>query len=74
MKADAVLTSDHYAAIKANEYGVKTINLADVIRQSYSAKILSAAQVIQLTDKFIDQNILDTKYIRDLREEAKGWL
>lgn len=73
LKASAVLTSDHYAAIRAKEYGIDTINLADVIRQSYRSKVLTPAQVIDLTDRLINQSILDTRYIRDLREEAKGW-
>jgi predicted nucleic acid-binding protein len=74
LKASAVLTSDRYAAVRAGEYGVNTMNLADVIRQSYHSKVLTAAHVIELTDKLVDQNILDTRYIRSLREEAKGWL
>lgn len=74
LKASAVLTSDRYAATKAEEYGVKTVNLADVIRQSYHSKALDAAHTIELTDRLVNQNILDTRYIRDLREEAKGWL
>lgn len=74
LKASAVLTSDRYAAIKAEEYGVKIVNLADVIRQSYRSKALDAAHVIELADRLVNQNILNTRYIRDLREEAKSWL
>lgn len=74
LKATAVLTSDRYAAIRAEEYGIKVVNLADVIRQSYRASVLTAAHVIELSDRLVNQNILDTRYIRDLREEAKGWL
>ncbi len=74
LKASAVLTSDRYAASKAEEYGVKTVNLADVIRQSYNSKVLTSAQVVELTDTLVSQSILDTRYIRDLREEAKDWL
>jgi predicted nucleic acid-binding protein len=74
LKASAVLTSDRYAAIRAKEYGVKVVNLADVIRQSYRSRVLTTAHVIELSDRLINQNILDTRYIRDLREEAKGWL
>jgi len=36
-------------------------------------RTLTVSQVTELTDKFINQNILDTQYIRDLREEAKDW-
>lgn len=74
LKASAVLTSDRYAAIRAEEYGVKVVNLSDVIRQSYRSSVLTAAHVIELSDRLINQNILDTRYIRELREEAKGWL
>jgi predicted nucleic acid-binding protein len=31
-KAFAMLTSDRYAAIKADDYGIKVINMADIIR------------------------------------------
>lgn len=74
LKASAVLTSDRYAAIRAEECGIKTMNLADVIRQSYRSKALDATRVIELADRLVNQNILDTRYVRDLREEAKGWL
>jgi len=73
LRALAVLTSDRYAAIKAKEYGMRTMNMADIIRQFYNAKALTASQVIELIDKLLSQNILDTQYIRDLKEEAKGW-
>jgi len=49
------------------------MNVADIIRESHNAKIMTASEVIVLTDKLISQNILDTLYIRELREEAKGW-
>jgi hypothetical protein len=49
------------------------MNIADIIREAYHAKSMTAQEVIALTDKFINQNILDTLYIRELREEAKGW-
>lgn len=63
LKASAVLTSDRYTAIKAEEYGVKTVNLAEVIRQSYRSGVLTAAHVIELADRLVNQNILDTRYI-----------
>ncbi|MDE1831930.1 MAG: hypothetical protein KGI02_06100 [Thaumarchaeota archaeon] len=74
LDAFAVLTSDRYAAIKANDYGVKTLNIAYVIQQSHDAKILSSKEALKLIDTFINQNILDTQYIRELREKAKSWL
>lgn len=74
LKASAVLTSDHYAAIKAEEYNVKPMNLADVVKQSYRFKVLTAESVIELSDRLLSQSILDTEYIRNLKEEAKDWL
>lgn len=73
VRAQGLLTSDRYAALKAEAYGVKAMNIADIIREAYHAKSMTAQEVIALTDKFINQNILDTLYIRELREEAKGW-
>lgn len=73
-RAFAVLTSDRYAAIKADEDGIKVMNMADVIRKSYDARILTASKARQLINTFIVQNILDTQYIRNLGEEAKSWL
>ncbi len=49
------------------------MNIADIVKEAYDAKIMTALEVLALTDKFISQNILDTLYIRQLREEAKGW-
>ncbi len=74
VRAYALLTSDRYAALKAQAYGLQTMNVADIVKDAYNVKIMTAQEVIALTDKFINQNILDTLYIRKLREEAKGWL
>jgi len=73
VKARYLVTSDKYAALKAETYGLKVMNIADVVREAYNAKIMNAQEVTALTDTFINQNILDTLYIRELREEAKGW-
>lgn len=73
-KAFAILTSDRYAAIKADDYGIRVMNMADVLRKSYDAKILTASEARDLIDRFIDQNILHTQYVRNLGEEAKSWL
>ncbi len=67
------MTSDRYATTKAESYGLKTMNIAEVVKEAYNAKIMTALEVLDLTDKFINQNILDTVYIRKLREEAKKW-
>ena len=37
-------------------------------------RILAASEARELINTFIDQSILDTQYIRNLREEAKSWL
>lgn len=73
VRARYLVTSDKYAALKAETYGLKVMNIADVVREAYNAKIMNAQEVTALTDTFINQNILDTLYIRKLREEAKGW-
>ncbi len=72
--AFAILTSDRYAATKAGDYGMKVLNIADVIRRSHNNRILAASEARELINTFIDQSILDTQYIRNLREEAKSWL
>lgn len=72
--AFAVLTGDRYAAVKAVDYGIRVVDMADVVRKSYTEGILTASEVRELVSTFIDQNILDTQYIRNLREEAKSWL
>lgn len=74
IRANALLTSDKYAALKAEGYDLKIMNIADVVKEAYNANIMTAQEVIALADKFINQNILDTLYIRQLKEEAKGWL
>ncbi len=68
------MTSDRYAAVKAVDYGIKVVDMADVVRKSYAEGILTASEVRELVSTFIDQNILDTQHIRNLREEAKSWL
>jgi predicted nucleic acid-binding protein len=73
LEASAVLTSDRYAAERANDYGIKTLNIADIIRQSYNAKILTSREALKLIGAFINQDILDTQYIRELEKEAKSW-
>ena len=74
VKADGLLTSDRYAVLKAEIHGIRAMNIAAVVREAYNAKVMKAVEVVQLTDKFINQNILDTLYIRQLREEAREWL
>jgi predicted nucleic acid-binding protein len=73
-EAFAILISDRYAAIRATDYGIKVMDMADIIRKSYDSRILSAPRARELIDTFVDQSILDTQYIRNLREEAKSWL
>ncbi|MGI0046886.1 MAG: hypothetical protein ACREBB_06840 [Nitrosotalea sp.] len=74
VEAFAVLTSDRYAANRANDYGVRTLNVADIIKQSYNARILTSRKALDLIDAFINQDILGTQYIRELKKEAKSWL
>ena len=69
----ALLTSDRHAASKAETYGVKTMNMADVVEEAYRAKVASPREVLRLLDTLIDQHILDTLRRRRLREEAKRW-
>lgn len=73
-EAFAMLTSDKYAAASASSYGIKVLDIADIIRKSYNNKILLASDARDLLDMFVNQSILDTPYIRKLREEARGWL
>jgi alanine racemase len=73
VRAQGLLTSDKYATLKAESYGVKAMNIAYIVREAYNAKIMTASEVLALAEKFINQNILDTLYIRQLREEAKQW-
>jgi predicted nucleic acid-binding protein len=72
-EAFGILTSDRYAAIKAADYGIKVMDMADVIRKSYNTGILAASEARELISTFVNQSILDTKYIRNLGEEAKSW-
>ncbi len=74
IKAEFLLTSDKYAALKAQAYGLKIMNIADVVRQAYNVKIMTAKEVLAFTDKLISQNILDASYIRELKEDAQGWV
>ena len=73
VRATGLLTSDRYATLKAQHYSIRPMNMADIIREAHNAKIMTASEVTALTNKLINQNILDTLYIRQLREEAKGW-
>lgn len=73
-EAFAMLTSDRYAAKMAISYGIKVLDMADIIRKSYINKILLPSDARDLVDTLVNQSILDTPYIRNLREEAKEWL
>jgi predicted nucleic acid-binding protein len=71
--AASLLTSDKYAMLRAARLGLKTITLADVIREAYSTKILTAPEAVSLLEALIDQNILNTGFVRQLLREAKTW-
>lgn len=73
VRATGLLTSDRYAALKAKHYSIRPMNMADIIREAHDTKIMTASEVTALINKLINQNILDTLYIRQLREEAKEW-
>jgi hypothetical protein len=51
------LTSDRYAAIKAADYGIKVMDMSDVIRKSYNTGILAASEASELINTFVDQSI-----------------
>ena len=73
IRADSLLMSDKYAASKATNLGVKTITIGDVIKEAHSAKILTTPDSIDLLNSLINQNILNTSYLRQLLEEARNW-
>ena len=71
--ADSLLTSDRYAASRAASLGLKSITIGDVIKEAYSAKLLTAPEAVSLLDTLIGQNILNTSFVRQLLREAKTW-
>jgi len=73
IRAHALLISDKYAATKAEAFGLKTMNIADVVREAHNAKIMTSQDVLRLIDTLVNQSILDTQYIRRLREDAVRW-
>ena len=73
INADFLLTSDKYAASKAEKLGLKTITIADVVRQAYSSRVITADESVRLLDTLVRQDILNTRYLRTLFEEAKTW-
>lgn len=73
IRADSLLMSDKYAASKATSLGVKTITIGDVIKEAYSSEILTASECVALLNSLVNQNILNTSYLRQLMEEAKTW-
>ncbi|MBI2184105.1 MAG: hypothetical protein HYU39_04005 [Thaumarchaeota archaeon] len=73
IRAHALLTSDKYAASKAEAFGLRTMNIADVVREAHNAKIMTTQDILSLLDTLVNQSILDTQYIRQLREEAERW-
>ena len=70
MEADYLLTNDRYAASKAKKLGLKTITIADVVTEAYVAKAMNAEEAVELLSTLVSQNTLDTRYLRDLLEEA----
>jgi len=73
LRADSLLTSDKYAASKATSLGIGTITIADVIRDAYRLKIMTASQCTSLLKTLVLQNILNTSYIRELLKETTAW-
>lgn len=71
IRAHALLTSDKYAASKAGAFGLRTINIADIVREAHETKLMATQDVFRLLDTLVNQSILDTQYIRRLREEAE---
>lgn len=73
IRADSLLMSDKYAASKATSLGVKTITIGDVIKEAYSSEILTASECVDFLNSLVNQNILNTSYLRQLMEEARTW-
>lgn len=73
IRAHALLTSDKYAASKAEALGLKTMNIAGIVKEAHKTQIMTTHDVIKLLDKLVNQSILDTQYIRRLRKEAERW-
>ncbi len=73
-KADAVLLTDEDAMQKASSLGATPINLSDVGRDAYHSGILTAQGLLEYANKFLEQGILVTRYIENLREDARRWL
>ena len=71
--ADSLLTSDMYAASRATKLGLKTITIGDVVKEAHALKAMTPVEAVNLLKMLIDQNILNTRYLRQLLEEAKTW-
>jgi len=73
IRADSLLMSDKHAASKAESLGVKTITVGDVVKEAYDYKIIGAADAVSILESLINQNILNTSFLRRLLEEARAW-
>jgi predicted nucleic acid-binding protein len=73
-RADAVLLTDEDAMRKAKSLGANPMNLADVGREAYLAGLLTAQELLEYSNTFLEQGILLTRYMQNLREEARKWL
>jgi predicted nucleic acid-binding protein len=72
--AHALLLTDEDAARKVASLKANPINLADVGREAYRGGILTARELFEYANVFLEQGILLTRYMEDLREEARKWL
>jgi len=71
--ADCLLTSDRFAISKARKLGLKTITIVDVVKEAYTGKVMTAKECVDFLTVLVDQNILDTGYLRELLGEARAW-
>lgn len=47
--------------------------MAEIVREAHETKLMATQDVFRLLDTLVNQSILDTQYIRRLREEAERW-
>ncbi len=73
-RADAVLLTDEDAMQKASCLGATPIDLSDVGRDAYHSGILTAQGLLEYANKFLEQGILVTRYMENLREDSRRWL
>jgi len=73
-EAQALLLTDEDAMRKAASLKANPINLADVGREAYRGGILTPRELFEYANAFLEQGILLTRYMEELREEARKWL